>query len=188
MIVCPNCNHQNPDGAVQCEACYTPLPAMMSCPNCGASVQSDASFCGQCGFNLRAAGAEAPDISTPTGEKSNNAVYNASAAGVITAIAKADDGSAEVKIRTEDGTTVVDKIPAGPELIVSEGEEVAAGAALTNNPNVGGFGQKDTEIVLQSPNRVKGLIAFLAAITLTQILLVLKKKQVERVQAAEMSF
>ncbi|GAB4470034.1 MAG: FHA domain-containing protein [Elainellaceae cyanobacterium] len=66
MIVCPNCNHQNPDGAVQCEACYTPLPAMMSCPNCGAAVQSDASFCGQCGFNLRAAGAEAPDVSTPT--------------------------------------------------------------------------------------------------------------------------
>jgi pSer/pThr/pTyr-binding forkhead associated (FHA) protein/ribosomal protein L40E len=66
MIVCPNCNHQNPDGAVQCEACYTPLPAMMSCPNCGAAVQSDASFCGQCGFNLRAAGAEEPDVSTPT--------------------------------------------------------------------------------------------------------------------------
>ena len=54
MIVCPNCNHQNPDGAVQCEACYTPLPALASCPNCGASVQSDASFCGQCGFNLKA--------------------------------------------------------------------------------------------------------------------------------------
>lgn len=65
MIVCPNCNHQNPDGAVQCEACYTPLPTMMSCPNCGASVQSDASFCGQCGFNLRAA-AEGPEVSTPT--------------------------------------------------------------------------------------------------------------------------
>lgn len=53
MIVCPNCNHQNPDGAVQCEACYTPLPTTMSCPNCGATVQTDASFCGQCGFNLR---------------------------------------------------------------------------------------------------------------------------------------
>ncbi|MFM6181062.1 MAG: zinc-ribbon domain-containing protein, partial [Dolichospermum sp.] len=26
MIVCPNCNHPNPDGAVQCEACYSPLP------------------------------------------------------------------------------------------------------------------------------------------------------------------
>lgn len=55
MIVCPNCNHQNPDGAVQCEACYTPLPATMSCPNCGTAVQTDASFCGQCGYNLRTA-------------------------------------------------------------------------------------------------------------------------------------
>lgn len=55
MIVCPNCNHQNPDGAVQCEACYTPLPAMTACPNCGTTVQADASFCGQCGFNLQAA-------------------------------------------------------------------------------------------------------------------------------------
>jgi predicted component of type VI protein secretion system len=54
MIVCPNCNHQNPDGAVQCEACYTPLPATTHCPNCGATVQADASFCGQCGFHLRA--------------------------------------------------------------------------------------------------------------------------------------
>ena len=53
MIVCPNCNHQNPDGATQCEACYTPLPATASCPNCGTSVQVDASFCGQCGFDLR---------------------------------------------------------------------------------------------------------------------------------------
>lgn len=58
MIVCPNCNHQNPDGAVQCEACYTPLPAMTTCPNCGASVQADASFCGQCGFNLKSVAAE----------------------------------------------------------------------------------------------------------------------------------
>ncbi|MCL1467009.1 FHA domain-containing protein [Argonema galeatum] len=56
MIVCPNCNHQNPDGAVQCEACYTPLPTTTNCPNCGTSVQTDASFCGQCGFNLQEAG------------------------------------------------------------------------------------------------------------------------------------
>lgn len=53
MIVCPNCNHLNPDGAQACEACYTPLPATTSCLNCGAPVQTDASFCGQCGFNLR---------------------------------------------------------------------------------------------------------------------------------------
>ncbi|MEX0269117.1 FHA domain-containing protein [Leptolyngbyaceae cyanobacterium UHCC 1019] len=70
MIVCPNCNHPNPDGAVQCEACYTPLPATSACPNCGAIVQADASFCGQCGFNLRAAGvtsaaAEPDNIPSP---------------------------------------------------------------------------------------------------------------------------
>jgi ribosomal protein L40E len=53
MIVCPNCNHQNPDGALQCEACYTPLPTMTTCSSCGASVQADASFCGQCGSSLQ---------------------------------------------------------------------------------------------------------------------------------------
>ena len=52
MISCPNCQHQNPDGATQCEACYTPLPTTSSCPNCGAPIQSNATFCGQCGFNL----------------------------------------------------------------------------------------------------------------------------------------
>ena len=54
MVVCPNCNHQNPEGSLQCENCYTPLPATTTCPNCGASVQTDATFCGQCGFNLQA--------------------------------------------------------------------------------------------------------------------------------------
>lgn len=124
----------------------------------------------------------------PTGNKSNNAVYNASAAGTVTKINQLEDGSYEVTIQTADGKTVFDYIPPGPELIVSEGQEIAAGAALTNNPNVGGFGQKDVEIVLQSPARIKGLLAFFAIVSLSQILLILKKKQVEKVQAAEMNF
>ena len=53
MITCPNCNHQNPEGSVQCESCYTPLSSTSPCPNCGAVVQTDATFCGQCGFNLQ---------------------------------------------------------------------------------------------------------------------------------------
>jgi apocytochrome f len=65
---------------------------------------------------------------------------------------------------------------------------VTAGQAITNNPNVGGFGQKDIEIVLQNPDRILGLMAFVFMIMLSQILLVLKKKQVEKVQAAEMEF
>lgn len=128
----------------------------------------------------------------PTGEKSNNTVYNASASGTISKIAKEEDeyGNAKylVNIQTEAGDTVVDTIPAGPELIVSEGQTVTSGDALTNNPNVGGFGQKDVEIVLQDAKRVQGLIAFIALVMLAQVMLVLKKKQVEKVQAAELNF
>ena len=54
MIVCPNCAHQNPDGANQCENCCTPLPVTTNCPKCGAIVQVDAAFCGQCGYDLKA--------------------------------------------------------------------------------------------------------------------------------------
>ena len=128
----------------------------------------------------------------PTGEKSNNNIYNASAAGTITKISpvEQEDGLTknELTIQTESGETVVEKVPLGPELIVSEGQAVQVGDALTNNPNVGGFGQDDGEIVLQSSTRIQWLMAFLAAIMLSQVLLVLKKKQVEKVQAAEMNF
>lgn len=121
----------------------------------------------------------------PNGQNSNNNAVKATAAGTIVAISPGDYGGYEITIQPEEGDEVVVSIPAGPELMVSEGDTVTAGGLLTTNPNVGGFGQMDTEIVLQSPNRVKGLIAFLAAVMLTQVMLVLKKKQVERVQAAE---
>ena len=66
MITCPNCNHQNPDGALQCEACYTPLPVTVACPSCGAAIQANASFCGQCGADLReTAASPSADISAP---------------------------------------------------------------------------------------------------------------------------
>lgn len=124
----------------------------------------------------------------PTGQKSNNAVYNASVSGQISAIDKTEEGGYNVQITEENGTVVTDEIPAGPDLLVAQGDTVKAGDPLTSNPNVGGFGQVDKEIVLQSPDRIKGLLAFFAIVTLTQIMLVLKKKQVERVQAAEMNF
>ncbi|MEL6440911.1 MAG: apocytochrome f [Cyanobacteria bacterium J06621_8] len=123
----------------------------------------------------------------PTGETSNNNQVKASAAGTIAAINPQDAGGYEVTINTEDGV-VTDTIPPGPELIVAAGQEITAGAALTADPNVGGFGQKDTEVVLQSPARIAGMMAFAGGVMFCQIMLVLKKKQVERVQAAEMSF
>jgi ribosomal protein L40E len=65
MIVCPNCKHDNPEGATNCEACYTALPATKACPNCGASIQLDATFCGQCGHNLKPPAATSSPILLP---------------------------------------------------------------------------------------------------------------------------
>ncbi|BAZ14255.1 apocytochrome f [Calothrix sp. NIES-4071] len=128
----------------------------------------------------------------PTGEKSNNNQYTASAAGTVSKITKQEDEDGNVKyavdIQSEEGKTVTELVPAGPEFIVSEGQTVKAGDALTNNPNVGGFGQKDTEIVLQDASRIGWLVGFVSLTMLAQVMLVLKKKQVEKVQAAEMNF
>ncbi len=121
----------------------------------------------------------------PTGQNSNNIMVTAPTAGTITAITPQAGGGYEVALATEAGDTVTKAVPPGPELLVAVGDTVSAGTPLTNDPNVGGFGQVDTEIVLQSAGRIKGLMAFIAAVMLTQIMLVLKKKQVERVQAAE---
>ena len=120
----------------------------------------------------------------PTGEKSNNTVYTASVAGDITAITGGDAGASLVTIAGADGN-VEETIPAGPALVVAVGDSVDAGEALTDDPNVGGFGQMDAEVVLQNPVRLYGLLGFLAAVAIAQIMLVLKKKQIEKVQAAE---
>lgn len=121
----------------------------------------------------------------PTGEKSNNGIFNAPVAGTISAITPGDNGATVVEITAEDGSKATETVPAGPTLTAAIGDAVVAGAALTNDPNVGGFGQIDAEIVLQNPVRIYGLLAFFAAVALAQIMLVLKKKQVEKVQAAE---
>jgi apocytochrome f len=124
----------------------------------------------------------------PTGEKSNNNAFDSTASGQITSIEPGEKGKTIVTIEATDGQTVAQTVPAGLKLSVKTGDVIKSGSALTYNPNVGGFGQGETEIILQNPNRVKGLIVFFFAVTVTQILLVLKKKQFEKVQAAEMNF
>jgi apocytochrome f len=121
----------------------------------------------------------------PTGEKSNNGVFNASVDGTVAAITPGENGASVVEISTADGQSVSDTIPAGPTLTVAVGDSVSSGAPISDDPNVGGFGQLDAEIVLQNPVRIYGMLAFFAAVALAQIMLVLKKKQVEKVQAAE---
>ena len=121
----------------------------------------------------------------PTGEKSNNGVFNASVAGTVASITPGENGATVVAITTADGNSVSDTIPAGPTVKVAVGEAVLAGAPITNDPNVGGFGQIDAEVVLQNPVRIYGMLAFFAAVALAQIMLVLKKRQIEKVQAFE---
>jgi apocytochrome f len=123
----------------------------------------------------------------PDGTKSNNTVYNAVAAGTVSAVNPTEKGVDLVIDKTE-GESVTQAIPTGPEVIVSVGEKVTLDQPVTNNPNVGGFGQGETEIVLQNPARLQGLIIFLGFILIAQVFLVLKKKQFEKVQLAEMNF
>ena len=124
----------------------------------------------------------------PTGEKSNNTVFTAPAEGKVASIDAGDNGASVVTIQAADGTSTSETIPVGPQLLVNVGDTVAAGDAITDDPNVGGFGQVDAEIVLQNPVRIYGLLAFFAAVAIAQIMLVLKKRQIEKVQAAEGNF
>jgi apocytochrome f len=125
----------------------------------------------------------------PTGEKSNNNAYTSTVAGQVTSIQPPEGpkGKTSIVIATANGD-VTQTIPGGLDLIVKVKDTVKVDQPLTLDPNVGGFGQAETEIVLQNPNRVKGMIVFFFTVTLAQILLVLKKKQFEKVQAAEMNF
>ena len=124
----------------------------------------------------------------PTGTKTNNTVYTSPAEGQLVKVEKLATSGYNLSIKSKRGDIVTVSIPAGPDLLVKEGQALLADQTLTIDPNVGGFGQTETEIVLQSPARVKVMIAFFFTIILAQILLVLKKKQFEKVQLAEMNF
>lgn len=123
----------------------------------------------------------------PDGSKSNNNVFNSSVNGTVAQIETAKK-STTLTFTLANGETVTEKIPAGPALIVREGQTVQVDQPLTNNPNVGGFGQAEAEIVLQAPSRIQGLVLFLITIFITQVFFVVKKKQIEKVQLAEMNF
>ena len=121
----------------------------------------------------------------PNGDKSNNALFTTSHSGLINSIETNEDGTYKIDILDDKGEVFSEILPIGSQLIVKVNDEIKSGESLTSDPNVGGFGQLDKEVVLQSPYRIIGLIAFFIGVGLTQILLVLKKKQVEKVQAAE---
>jgi apocytochrome f len=124
----------------------------------------------------------------PTGEKSNINAFGAVQAGQISEITTSEKGESTVTIISSNGTKTSQAVPAGLNLIVKQGDSVKADQALNIDPNVGGFGQEETEIVLQKPLRIIGYLAFCFCVLLTQVFLIIKKKQFEKVQAAELNF
>ena len=124
----------------------------------------------------------------PAGDKSNMNVFGANQAGQITEITSDDKKGSTVVIVSSNGKETSQVVPAGLNLTIKKGDIVKADQALNIDPNVGGFGQEESEIVLQNPTRVAGYIAFCFTVLVSQIFLVLKKKQYEKVQAAELNF
>ena len=124
----------------------------------------------------------------PTGEKSNVNIFGANQSGQITDITVSEKGEANITILSSNGEKSLQSVPAGLSLVVKTGDLVKIDQALNSDPNVGGFGQEETEIVLQNPIRIIGYLGFCLCVLLTQILLILKKKQFEKVQAAELNF
>nr|WDB00667.1 cytochrome f [Cavernulicola chilensis] len=124
----------------------------------------------------------------PTGDKSNNNLITSPVTGQIDQISPLEKGGYKITIITANAESVVQQIPTGLTVIVQEGEKVNTEQGLTADPNVGGFGQTESEIVLQSPQRIVFFILFCITMLVAQISFVLKKKQFEKVQAAEMNF
>ncbi len=124
----------------------------------------------------------------PDGSKSNNNVFTAQNSGKIISITMDEKTGRTLTIETDSKETVTEIVPNGPQLLVKEGDQIRSDQQITNNPNVGGFGQTQAEIVLQNPLRLQGLVVFFISVFLAQVFLVLKKKQFEKVQLSEMNF
>jgi len=123
----------------------------------------------------------------PTGEKTNNNLFTAAASGKVQEI-KVTEKNFEISIATASGDVKTQTVPKELDLIIKENQVVQQDQPITLNPNVGGFGQAESEIVLQDPARIYGFLAFCISIIITQSMFVFKKKQFEKVQIAELDF
>ena len=114
----------------------------------------------------------------PTGEKSNVNVFGATQSGQVTEIATSEKGESTIVIVDSKGTKTSQVVPTGLNLIVKTGDTVKTDQPLNIDPNVGGFGQEDSEIVLQNPVRIFGYLAFCFSILLTQVFINFKEKTI----------
>ena len=124
----------------------------------------------------------------PAGDKSNVNVFGATQNGQITEITTDEKTGSKVVIVNPNGKETSQTVPTGLNLLVKTGDVVKLDQPLNTDPNVGGFGQEESEIVLQNPSRILGYLVFCFSVLVSQIFLVLKKKQFEKVQAAELNF
>merc|ERR1712021_269008 len=107
----------------------------------------------------------------PTGEKSNMNAFGALQTGQVYEVMTAEKGESNITIINSNGTKTSQIIPPGLKLLVKQGDLVKVEQPLNIDPNVGGFGQEESEIVLQNPLRIIGYLAFCFCVLLTQILL-----------------
>jgi apocytochrome f len=115
----------------------------------------------------------------PTGDKSNVNVFGASQAGQITSIKTQEKGDSNVIIiRNASGKETSQIVPAGLTLLVKEGDIVKADQGLNSDPNVGGFGQEESEIVLQNPIRIVGYVAFCFSVLINTSIPCIKEKTI----------
>jgi apocytochrome f len=123
----------------------------------------------------------------PTGDSSNNNSFSYKESGLIESISH--DKSRKMNVKISGASTSVTKtFPDSLNLVVREGDRIQQGQPITSSPNVGGFGQEETEIILSKPGRLKGMISILSTITLSQLMLVLKKRQFDNVQKFDKNF
>merc|ERR1712115_148376 len=81
----------------------------------------------------------------PTGEKSNLNTFGATQAGQITSITASEKGDSIVEIISSNGVTTSQTLSAGLQLLVKQGDIVKTDQPLNIDPNVGGFGQEESE-------------------------------------------
>ena len=86
----------------------------------------------------------------PDGEKSNNIIVTSLLSGKIANIYVSNNGVTSVIIESRTGAKVVQKVPRGLEISVKIGQNVNFEQPLTLDPNVGGFGQSEINIILQN--------------------------------------
>lgn len=119
----------------------------------------------------------------PDGSPSNNGGFRSACSGWTGRVHISREGT-NLACWTQQATLQLTRLPAGVDLIGRRscqlGARISIDTVLASNPNVGGVGQSEVSLVLQSRQRLGYYVQVVAAIAATQLALVLKKKQYER--------